>query len=362
MDLRLGITTLFLVLLGALGGAAAAYVQLPMPWMSGALMAGAMVARLAPGILPKGYVFPPNVRLVFIAVIGVTIGLQVHDGLLALLPSMLWSLLALALFVPMAQFGNYWIFRRFGQFDRPTAFFAGSPGGLMEALLMGEQFGAHTARLTLQQFLRICVVIVLIPAGMSIWVGHPVGSAAGLSDQMPQSALSLPATTLILCAAGAVGLLLGRAARIPAGQLTGPLVAAAILNFTPLPQVAMPVNALIAAQIVVGVALGIRFLGLSRDMVLRGIGLAVLSVGYMLLLALVLIGIISAWTELGIDVLLISFAPGGVTEMGLIALSLAASPAVVAFHHIYRIVLTVLLMATMARRMGISPAPPSPPA
>ena len=47
--------------------------------------------------------------------------------------------------------------------------------------------------------------------------------------------------------------------------------------------------------------------------------------------------------------LLISFAPGGVTEMALIALSLQANPALVTAHHIYRIILTVIEMSVIAR-------------
>ena len=49
------------------------------------------------------------------------------------------------------------------------------------------------------------------------------------------------------------------------------------------------------------------------------------------------------------DVLLICFSPGGVTEMSMIALSLAANPAYVTLHHIYRIFLTVILMGFGAK-------------
>jgi uncharacterized membrane protein AbrB (regulator of aidB expression) len=51
--------------------------------------------------------------------------------------------------------------------------------------------------------------------------------------------------------------------------------------------------------------------------------------------------------------LLISFAPGGVAEMSIVALSLAASPAVVSLHHILRILMTVIEMPLIARIFGI---------
>ena len=354
------VTTLALVALGTLGGAAAAGLAMPMPWLTGSLLLTALTVRLAAARMPAGYRFSQGIRLPFIAIIGLTIGLQVNAGLVSQLPGMVVSMIALAAFVPLAQFGNYLIFRRVGGFDRPTAFFSGAPGGLMESLLMGEERGADVARLTLQQFLRIIVVITAIPLGMSLWVGHPVGSAAGLAGQMPESAQAALPTLTLLALAGALGLVLGLRLHIPAGQLVGPMIAGAALNFVPMPPVAMPVTLLVAAQVVVGVSLGTRFLGLSGRMVTRGFGLAALSVGFMLSLGGALALALWHLTDLRFDVLIISFAPGGVTEMGLIAITLAASPAVVAFHHVYRIVLTVLLMAGMARWLGITPLPPPP--
>ncbi|HKK85326.1 MAG TPA: AbrB family transcriptional regulator, partial [Roseovarius sp.] len=47
--------------------------------------------------------------------------------------------------------------------------------------------------------------------------------------------------------------------------------------------------------------------------------------------------------------MLISFAPGGVTEMALVALSLQANPALVTLHHIWRILITVLGLSLTRR-------------
>ena len=67
----------------------------------------------------------------------------------------------------------------------------------------------------------------------------------------------------------------------------------------------------------------------------------------MLVLALVFAFAVVPFVAEPIDVLLISFAPGGVTEMSLVALSLQANPAFVTLHHIFRILITVVwLMAS----------------
>jgi hypothetical protein len=73
------------------------------------------------------------------------------------------------------------------------------------------------------------------------------------------------------------------------------------------------------------------------------------SVGAMLALGALLAVLLHAVTGESVDVLLITLAPGGVTEMALVALSLQANPAFVTIHHIYRIVLTVLTLGVITR-------------
>jgi membrane AbrB-like protein len=339
-------TTVILIALGGLGGLAAKALGLPLPFMLGALLVSAGVAIALPRHLPGGYGFPPGLRLVFISVIGLVIGAQVSPELFARLGDLLLSLAALTVFVGVALAYNVWVFSRIGGYDRVTAFYCSTPGGLFESLQMGEEAGADVVRLTLQQFLRIIVVVTTLPIALSLYLGEPVGSAGGMTmarAQVPWSALP------VLIASGVAGYWLGRLLRLPARQLTGPMLVAALLTLSGLVQIDMPQWLIDAAQVVVGTALGLRFTGVSRALVLRGGGLAVLSVFGMLALAAGFAALLAPATGEPFDVLLISFAPGGVTEMALVALSLQANPAFVTLHHIYRILITVLALIARAK-------------
>jgi membrane AbrB-like protein len=198
----------------------------------------------------------------------------------------------------------------------------------------------------MQQFLRIIVVVTLLPLGLSLWLGAPVGSAAGQSlarADVPWSDLPLVAL------AGLAGLGLGHALRLPAGQMTGPMAVAALLSLTGWLSFDIPQWLVNLAQMVLGTALGMRFTGLSRGLLLRGAGLALVSVGGMLAIGVGLAALLHAMTDEPVDVLVISLAPGGVTEMALVALSLQANPAFVTLHHIYRILLTVVTLGVITR-------------
>jgi membrane AbrB-like protein len=336
--------TFGLICLGALTGWGASLFGLPLPYLIGPLVICALIATALPHHLPEGYAFSHRLRQVFIGVIGLMIGAQVTPELVASAPEFAVTFTALALFIGVCLVYNFWVFRILGGYDRVTAFYSSSPGGLYESLALGEAAGGNVARLTLQQFLRVIIVVTALPVGLSLWLGEPVGSAGGVTlarDDVPWTDLPF------IVMAGAAGYFGGKLMRFPAAQLTGPMAAAAILSVTGIFHVDIPIWLVNIAQIVVGCALGMRFTGLSRGLILRGAGLSLLSVGGMLALAMVFAVGVVQFVEEPLDVLLISFAPGGVTEMSLVALSLQANPAFVTLHHIFRILMTVVwLMAS----------------
>jgi hypothetical protein len=340
------LTTLALLALSGLWGLGAQAAGMPLPWMLGPLIGSALVATLLPHRLPAGYRFPNWLRIGFIATIGLMIGAQVTPALFADAGHYALSLGAVTLFVGLAHGAGFAIYHRLGGYDRVTAYYASAPGGLYESIEMGEAAGADLTRLMMQQFLRIIVVVTALPLGLSLWLGGPVGSAAGMTlarGDVPWS--DLPVIALAMLG----GVALGRVLRLPAGQLTGPLALAAGLSLTGWLTLDLPQWLVNLAQVVLGTALGLRFTGLSRALLVRGAGLALAAVGTMLAICVGLAAGLHALTGEAVDVLVISFAPGGVTEMALIALSLQANPAFVTLHHIYRIVLTVLMLGVLAR-------------
>lgn len=319
---------------------------LALPYLLGPLLVTAAVATGLPRALPAGYCFPTALRVGFVAVIGLMIGAQVTPALFAGAHDVALSLGALTLFVALAHGLGFAVFRYLGGYDATTALYASTPGGLYESIALGEAAGADMPRLMLQQFLRVIVVVTALPIGLSLWTGAPVGSSAGQSlarAVVPWS--DLP----VIALAVAAGIALGRLLRLPAGQLTGPLAVAAGLSLSGMLTLDVPQWLVNVAQVVVGTALGMRFCGIGPALILRGLGLSLLSVALMLGLGLGFALALRGATGQPVDVLLISFAPGGVTEMALVALSLQANPAFVTLHHVYRILLTVLGLGLITR-------------
>ena len=336
--------------LGLAGGLVAMWLGLPLPMLIGSVV---VVGALGIGnVRPLGLVpaLPGPFRLFFVPVIGVAIGASFTPDILSELAGWWPSLLALAIFVPGVHMAGYWLIRATSDLDRPTAFFGSVPGGLVEAVVLGEENGADGAMLTMLQLLRVILTILVLPLAFSITEGHAVGSADGvtLGDGAPLS----PLDWVVLGLAGALGGWLGRRVRLPAGIITGPIFASGAIHLLGWVEGAPPGWLIQATQLVIGTALGARFAGRSPRIFWIAARLAVVNVAMILAIALAAGLVFAPVVGERWEAVVLAYAPGGVAEMGLVALSLGASVIFVTAHHVLRIVLAVAFAGILWARVG----------
>ncbi|GHH03281.1 AbrB family transcriptional regulator [Pseudodonghicola xiamenensis] len=335
--------------LAAIGAWAARHLGLPIPNLLGSLTASAALSLFLYARMGRRLWFPMNFRAAFIGVIGAMIGSSFSPSLWALAPSLALSFLVMSLFITAAWSLNFAIFRRLGGYDRPTALYSALPGGLIEAVSLGEQAGGNVEILSLQQFMRIVAVVVSVPALLTLWTGHAVGSAAGLSLEHAPADLADWLSFLVIVP---LGMWLGRRLSLPAWTIVGPMLVSAVLQGTGLWDVNGPGPLLAVAQLVVGAGLGTMFARSTFRHIAKGFGLALISVSAMLALGGGLSLLLTRLVPIPLETLLISFSPGGVTEMSLIALSLGADPVLVTAHHLFRILFTVLAASAISKRLA----------
>ena len=335
-----------LLAIGLAGGLTASFLAVPIPFLVGSLVAvgGFSIVRVARG--RPAIAFPQAVRMRFVSVIGAMIGATFTTHILGLLSSLWLSLLAMILYVGVANAAGYAIFRHIGRYDPITALYAAMPGGLIEAVALGEQAGGDVRILSVQQFARIVIVVISVPILFYFWLGHGVGSASG--QAFATEAAEVDDIAIILLFA-LIGFTIGPRLHIPASHMMAPLLLSAIAHATGIVDVTSPKWLLNVSQLVVGAGLGSIFGGTGIRLIVKCIGLGFVAVAVMLSIGLAFALALRPFSAVSGEALFISFAPGGVTEMGLIALSLGVSPVIVATHHLFRILITVLLASALGR-------------
>lgn len=345
MDPRLLLHFVF----GALGGVAAYLVGAPMPFLLGGIVgtAGFVLSYEREGRqLPK---LSRWVRLVGAAVIGAMIGSRFSPDLTTLLPQFWVSGFAIVAFILAAHGGNFAIMRWLGGYDKKDAYFAALPGGIVDSVILAEKAGANIAVVTAQHFIRIILVVSVVPLLFWAIEGNAVGSVAGETLSDGQNDVW---DLVMIGSLAAAGLFVGRALKLPVAHLMGPLLLALALSVGGVIEIHIPPWLQHMAQYMLGVSLGAQFSGVSRRLLVRGLGMGLLSGGFMLGLAALIATVLAQYVPAGFGALFISFAAGGLAEMSLIALSLNFNPVVVALHHLARIFLTIWIGSTIWRCVG----------
>lgn len=327
--------------LGAVFGVAAHWAGIPLGMLLGAMLGIAVSSRL--GLRPWGrdLAVPQKWRYVLVPVVGVAIGASFPEDFFEQARHWWLSMAALVVFIPVAQFLSYQVFRRLGGLNPPTAYFAAMPGGFIESLEMGEKSGADMPMLIMLQFLRIAICIILIPIAFSLIEGHAVGAAAGMVLGTAQGALTAWDIGLLV-ALGVSGWAVASRLNFPAAVLSGPLLFSGLAHAMGLTHAAPPIWTILVTQWVMGTSLGCRLAGFTKGQFGMAVGLSVLSVAAMLAAAIGFALLLSGPVGEPVSAVILAFAPGGVSEMSLIALSLHLSAVFVTMHHLVRIILAVV--------------------
>ena len=144
---------LITVAIGTVGGMAAAWLQLPLPWMI-----GSMVATTAAALSGVPLAMPKQLRAVMVAVLGVMLGSGFSPEILSRFAEWLTSLLLVIGYIVVAGAVCFLYLKRVTTYDATTAYFCSMPGGLTEMILAGDELGGDTRIISLVHALRVLLV------------------------------------------------------------------------------------------------------------------------------------------------------------------------------------------------------------
>jgi membrane AbrB-like protein len=336
------------LLIGAVGGAVFLYLRMPLAWMLGAMFftGVAVLAGVDRKITMR---VEPRLRTVMIVIIGVMLGSAFKPEMIDRAREWLGLIILMLAYIPIVTAICYWLFRRMARLDPVTAYFSAAPGGLQEMTLVGEAYGGDGRSIILTHALRIFITVMTVPVYFRFIEGLNVPPMAQGPHmwQLPWHEGAL----LILC--GAAGWYVAKFLRIPAAQLVGPMIVSALVHLFGWSHAAPPPELVAIAQVVMGAALGCRFVGTPLKEVGRIATWAALATLVMLGVALGMTLGFADWAGIKTEAMMLVLAPGGMAEMSLVALGLGVEVAIVASMHIFRIAVVVIAVPPVFRLLGL---------
>lgn len=324
-------------------------VGVPAGWLLGALVAAAVVREFAGPLQFTGKLRRGGQLVVGAAVAGLVTP-AVLDSLGGII---LWvvaaavasNLFCLAISVPAGRLAGI---------DRRTAALSCLPGGLSEMAPLARELGADDQAVTVFHTLRVTLIVVTVPFLLLALGFEGVDLPAAPATTTPFGWFPI----LLAVVSAPLASVASRFGVINPWVVT-PIVLGVALVLAGVETGPMPPILTIAAQVVIGVALGSR---LERERLTAlprvfavGLGVSVVLVLTTLLVgAGVLPGLIGVSSGTGV----VSMAPGGISEMIAVAKAMDLLPTTVATFGIVRSVLTNTVVSQLVTWIPADRPPP----
>jgi membrane AbrB-like protein len=254
----------------------------------------------------------------------------------------------------LLSLGAGMLLRLRGEISPVTGAFSMIAGGASGIVVMARDLGADDRMVAVLQYLRVLLIVLLLPGVAALAFGPAPGGAAPSTGEDP---VDWPVDLLFTAGCAVGGLLVGRLVRLPVAALLGPMIAAAVVDLTgSAGDAAVPELLQSAAFLVIGLQVGVSF---TRDS-LRTIGRA-LPLALVLILAVILASaglgaVLSAATGASLLDGYLATTPGGLYAVLATAADLGADVTFVLAVQLLRLFVMLLSAPLVARWLRRSAA------
>jgi len=319
--------TLYSWLIGFAGGFCLFYEQVPLAWLLGSMVATSIAA--VSGLQVETYKpLTPWARCVLGAMVGTGFDAVTVSEFLSY-----WTtLIIVPVFLVLATTVNFQVFRRVFGFDSFTSMFSALPGGMVEMVTSGRDMGADVKTLTIIHLMRVVIIVI----GASV-----LGLYVGVQDlRMQTPSIHYAEYILMHLALGYAGWKIFAYFKVPSAPLLGPMFLVAGLQGFDVLHLKLFTPLLILAQVAIGIDIARAFCGVSIGSMKQAFfaGISSVLIMFVVLSFCALIVIFTAADIPWVQVIL-SFMPGGQTELALLAFALKLDLTFVVTHQIFRIAL-----------------------
>ncbi|MCQ4087638.1 AbrB family transcriptional regulator [Saccharibacillus sp. JS10] len=307
---------------------------LPVPWLLGPMLA----ALIASNLLKKHYAWPAQLRNGALVVIGYTIGIVLTGEALQRMGSQVPYMILMTFLLLVLCAGIAFIIGKLSGTDFKTTLLGSVPGGLSQIVVLAEETkGVDLTLVTVNQVIRLLLIIIGIPLLVySPLFGQPAEVAEHVAAQQRIPWSGLFPNILVYAPLCILLALLGKKYRFPSAFLVCPAFGTALLQATGFHAPELPHGLTAAAQLALGTYVGTLLKPGQIQHKTRTLSLSVLSGLLLIAGSLGLTMLLTHLQPVSLPTSLLSLAPGGMDQMGIIAHSIGADLSTVSGYQLFR--------------------------
>ena len=317
----------------------AEYFNIPLAWFLGPMLITSL-ASLA-GFKTK---MPRLVLSAVLIFLGLYIGNYIDKSLFSQIQQWAWTSLIMLIYIILSVLLVSKYLQKFSKYDKKTSIFSAAPGALGPLMIIAEDEKSDLSQVATSHLIRLIIIITVFPFIVNSFYDVEISSSVIelVKDQNTSHLFILIILSIIL-------ILIFDKFKIPAALLTGTLIASGFLQITEIASYKFSPNVINYCLLILGSSVGCRFADKSFNEIVRN---ALHS--FVATFVLVMLGLLAAYmASLVIDknffTLLLSYCPGGIYEVAVIAIFFDLDPEFVAFHHIIRLLMILFIVPVILK-------------
>ena len=314
------------------------YFNIPLAWFLGPMIITSILS-----LFGLKLIMPRLVLSVILILLGLYIGNYIDKELFAQIHQWFWtSLIMLGYIVLSVLFVSKYL-EKFSGYEKKTSIFSAAPGALGPLLILAEDEKSDLSQVATSHLIRLIIIITVFPFIVDSFYNQ--NKVENISLVLNQDYKDL----LILLILSFIIILIFDKIKIPAALLAGTLVASGFLQITDIATYKLSPNIINFCLLILGSSVGCRFANKTFHEIGKNALHSFVATFFLVSLGVLAAYIASQVIDKNFFTLLLSYCPGGIYEVAVIAIFFDLDPEFVSFHHIIRLLMILFIVPIILR-------------
>ncbi|MDB4083697.1 AbrB family transcriptional regulator [Candidatus Pelagibacter sp.] len=333
---------LLVILISIPSAIVADYFNIPLAWMLGPMLA-VSIAALS-GIKIK---MPKLALSSILIVLGLHIGNYIDQNLINQMTEWVWTSIIMFVYILISILIVSKYLQKFSGYNVKTSIFSAAPGALGPLMILAEHEKSDLSQVATSHLIRLIIIITVIPFFV---VNYSTNEVLVIEkfNYLDQNHFHL----LILLIGSISLIFVFDKIGVPAALLSGTLVASGILQISEVASYKLPDESINFCLLILGASVGCRFAEKSLKEVASNSFHSLIATAILVTLGLLAAIVATYFVDTNFLTLLLSFSPGGIYEVAVIAIAFDLDPNFVAFHHIIRLLMILFTVPVILKIIG----------
>jgi membrane AbrB-like protein len=287
------------------------YFNIPLAWFLGPMIVTSIAA------LSGLKIIMPKIVLSFILIIlGLHIGNYIDQNLFNQISNWIWTSLIMLIYIIICILIVAKYLQKFAGYGEKASIFSAAPGALGPLMILAENEKTDLSQVATSHLIRLIIIITVIP----FIIVNNTGNDVLLNDDfnyLGQNHLNL----ILLIFASLFFIFAFDKIRVPAALLSGTLFASGLLQITDIASYKLPDETVNFCLLILGSSVGCRFAEKTVKEIANNSLHSIVATTILVALGLFAAYVAAFFVDTNILTLILSFSPGGIYEVAVIAIA-----------------------------------------